>query len=267
MKRALLVALCILTLCSLLFANAKTVKASTTSGYSRIDWPTQTIPNIDGTWSPNTEWEDTDWTTIGDAAAFGSTWDSLEDPGVRTRWLVEFFNDTTDDEGDYWQICMDNDNGGGTAPASTHYRIDIVGHTTLTMYQGTGTGWTGFTPLPEDITWKNTLSASPNGSTPHWILEFEILKNAGSNLLGIIWGVRVAMYDASDGTLLVWPPDAARDVPDEWGTNGYEPETPWPEGFSIGVVVLLSSVALVAGFFFLRKKSRIANHKLGQLGK
>ncbi|TRO47427.1 hypothetical protein E2P60_03175 [Candidatus Bathyarchaeota archaeon] len=266
MKRALLVALCILALCSLLFVNTETVKASPTSGYTRIDWPTQTIPNIDGAWSPSTEWEDTDWTTIGNEAAFGSTWDSA-DAGVYTRWLVEFFNDTTNDEGDYWQICLDNDDGGGTAPASTHYRIDIEGHQNLTMYQGTGTGWTGFTPLPEDITWKDTLSASPNGSTPHWILEFEILKNAGSGLLGIIWGVRVAMYDASDGTLLVWPPDAERDVPNDWGTNGYEPSTPWPEGFSIEIVVLLSSAALVAGFFFLRKKSRIDKHKLGQLGK
>jgi hypothetical protein len=267
MKRNLLVALCILTLCSLLFVNAGTVKASSTSGYQRIDWPTQEIPTIDGMWSPNSEWTDTDWTTIGNDAAFGSTWDSAT-AGVYTRWLVEFFNDTTDDEGDYWQICLDNNDGGGTAPATTHYRIDIEGHTNLTMYQGTGSGWTGFTPLAEDITWADKISASTNGSTPHWILEFEILKNAGSNLLDMIWGVRVAMYDASDGTLLVWPPDAERDVPNDWGTNGYEPTEPWvPEGFSIGAVLLLSSVALIVGSFFLRKRSRIGKYNLGQLGK
>lgn len=136
------------------------------------------------------------------------------------------------------------------------------------MYQGTGSGWTGFTPLAEDITWADTLSASLNGSTPHWILEFEILKNAGSNLLDMIWGVRVAMYDASDGTLLVWPPDAERDVPDDWGTNGYEPSELWvPEGFSIGAVLLLSSVAVIVGFYCLRKRSRTDKYGLGQLGK
>lgn len=253
-------------MCSLLLVNVGTVKGAEASGYTRIDWPTQVIPNIDGTWSPSTEWDDTDRTVIGDDAAFGSTWDSAAE-GVFTRWLVEFFNDTTDDEGDYWQLCLDNDNQGGGAPASTHYRIDIEGHQNLTMYRGTGTGWGSFTPLPEDISWANTLSASPNETTPHWILEFEILKNAGSNLLGIVWGVRVAMYDASNDTLLVWPPGSQRDVPDEWGTNGYEPSTPWPEGFGIEVVVLLSSVALVAGFFFLRKLSRTDKHKLGQLGK
>ena len=154
----------------------------------------------------------------------------------------------------------------GAAPGSTHYRIDIEGHTNLTMYQGTGSNWTVFTPLPEDISWANTISSSPNGSDPHWILEIDILKNAGSNLLDITWGVRLAVYDYTTDTLLTWPPDADRDIPDEWATNGFSMD-PWPEGFSIGVVVLLSSVALLVSFFFLRKRSRIDKYNSGKFWK
>jgi len=91
MKRVLLVALCILILCSPLLANVATVKDAEASGYTRIDWPTQVIPSIDGTWSPSTEWDDTDRTVIGDDAAFGSTWDSTAE-GVFTRWLMPVFS-------------------------------------------------------------------------------------------------------------------------------------------------------------------------------
>jgi hypothetical protein len=259
MKKALLVAFCLIALCSLLVINTGTVKASTTSGYTRTDWFTTEANNLDGMWSPSSEWTDCDWVVIGDDVAFGSVWDQLDN--VHTRWIVEFFSDNTTDDGDYWQLCLDNNNGGGTAPGTTHYRIDIEGHTNLTMYQGTGSGWTLFTPLAEDISWANTINSSPNGSDPHWILEIDILKNAGSSLLDIVWGVRLAAYDETNDALLVWPPDAERDVPDDWATNAYSSD-PWPEGFSIAVVVLLSSVALLVGSFFLRKRSRIGKYNL-----
>jgi hypothetical protein len=264
-KRVLLAAFCILALCSLLLANAGTVKAATASGYERMDWPTVTLNTVDGQWTDIAEWNDTDYTVIDDAVAFGSTWGS-GDLGVYTRWIVEFFNDTTDDAGDYFEMCLDGDNGGGTAPQTDSYRIYIEGHDTLTMYQGDGSGWTSFTPLPEDINWSATISATPNGTTPHWVLEIDILKSAGSSLLGITWGVRVAVYDESDGTLLVWPPDADRDVPDEWGTNGYSMD-PWiPEGFSIVVVVLLSSAAVAVGFYFARKRPKTERAIVGKTG-
>lgn len=48
MKRALLVAFCILALCSLLVINAGTVKASPNSGYTRIDWFTDQANTVDG---------------------------------------------------------------------------------------------------------------------------------------------------------------------------------------------------------------------------
>jgi len=259
LKKFLFTAFCVLALCSLLLINVETVKAAEGSGYTRLDWPTQVPPTIDGQWTPANEWTDTDWTMIGEDAACGSTWDMLDN--VHTRWFIEVFNDTTDDAGDYFEMCIDYDNAGGSAPGATHYRIYIE-NGIFTLFQGTGSGWTEITPSnnPADVTFATTLSTSPNGTLVHRIYEMNILKNAGTNLASITWGVRVAVYDASDGTLLVWPPDSERDIPNEWGTNSYEPEIPWvPEGFDIGIVVLLSSVAVLLGLYFLRKtpKSKV----------
>jgi hypothetical protein len=254
MKRVL-VALCLLSLCSLLLANAASVKASESSGFERFDWASQVVPTIDGAWDPADEWTDTDWTTIGEDVALGSTWDMGD--YVYSRWFVDFFADETDDAGDYFEMCIDNDNAGGAAPGATHYRIYIE-NGVFTLYQGDGEGWTEISPStdPADLEWATAIATSPNGTTAHRIWEMNILKNGGTQMAGIIWGVRVAVYDESADALFVWPPDSERDVPDDWGTNNYSSEAWVPEGFSIAIVVLLSTAAMVVGFYFLRKKSK-----------
>jgi hypothetical protein len=129
-KRVLFVAFCILALCSLILANAGTVKAATASGYERTDYSTMAQPIIDGTWTSANEWTDGEVTTVGDDLAFRSTWDMPSD--VYTRFLVEFFSDNTSDAGDYWEMCLDFNNGGGTSlgGSGTYYRIYIEGHST-----------------------------------------------------------------------------------------------------------------------------------------
>jgi len=264
MKKRWLVAFCLLTLCNLLVINAGTIKASE-PGYVRIDYPTQVPPTIDGAWTSSDEWTDGEVTMIGEDVAFRSTWDSATE-GVYTRFIVEFYSDNTTDAGDYWQMCTDYDASGGSAPGNDDFRIDIEGHNNLTVYQGTGSGWTPITPDPSDITWANSLSASPTNSTPHWILEMEILKNAGIVQLYMIWGLRLAVFDAnSTAGVLSWPP-TSRDVPDGWGVQNFTSD-PIPEGFSLGVVVLLSSAAVAVGFYCLRKRSRPDKYGLGKLGK
>jgi hypothetical protein len=267
-KRSVLVAFCIFALCSLLVANAGTVNAATASGYGRTDTPTNTTyPNtVDGTWSPPEEWFDANFTG-GNAThlEFGSTWDSPDSfTNIYSRWIIQLLNDDTDDAGDYWEMCIDAANAGGSAPTTATHKIRIDGHDTLTLYEGDGSGWVEVTPDTDELVWNNSIAASPWLSTPHWILEMDIHKNGGNALCEAIWGVRVAAYDASNATQgeIAWPPGSDVDDPDTWGTQyyGMSPDGDYwetvPEGFSIAIVVVLSTAAMVVGFYFLRKKAK-----------
>ena len=75
-----------------------------------------------------------------------------------------------------------------------------------------------------------------------------------------------AAYDANTSTLAAWAPDSDADVPDEWGVIPTNATEPWPEGFSLGVVVLLSSVAVAVGFYFLRKRPKTESGRVGKTG-
>jgi hypothetical protein len=115
------------------------------------------------------------------------------------------------------------------------------------------------TPASGDFQWNNSISASPTSSTPHWILEIMLNKPAVG--LGTMFNGRVAVYDASSAAAGVnaWPP-TSRDVPNDWGTFPYSSD-PIPENLSFGVVMLLSSVAVLVGSFAFRKKriGKLAN--------
>ncbi len=222
-------------------------------GYERISYSTQVWPTIDGKWTNDTEWTDIDTTWIGDDVAFGSTWDMAAD--VMTRWIVEFLSDTTDDEGDYWQMCMDGNADGGDAPQTDDFKFEIRDHGDLVWYQGDGADWTEVTLEAEEIEWASTLSESPIDSTPHWILEFQIPKNSFTVLLTIIWNFRLAVYDAGGAAeVLAWPPTDP-DVPNAWGIENYSSNY-IPEGLSFGVVVLLSSVTVISTSFVCRKRKK-----------
>jgi len=259
MKRALFVAFSIVMLCSLLvLINVGTTLASE-PGYTRIDYSTVVEPTIDGIWTSSDEWTDGDVTMIGENVAFRSTWSMLSmDPiTVTTNFVIEILDDDTNDTGDYWQMCIDGSADGGSAPQSGDFLIEIVGHTNLTVYQGDGTGWTKVTPAAGELFFANSISASPTSSTPHWIAEFTILKTAGVIQMVEIWGLRVAVYDESNSAAGVqaWPP-TDQDVPDGWGVQNYTQDQ-IPEGLSFGVLVLLSSVAVIATILVFRKRSRI----------
>jgi hypothetical protein len=66
------------------------------------------------------------------------------------------------------------------------------------------------------------------------------------------------VYDASNDTAGVqsWPLDSSPDVPDEWGLE-IGTTSNIPEALTIGVVILLSSVAVAASFYFLRKRPQV----------
>ena len=255
-------------LCSLLLANAGIAKAGNPD-YSILEYISVTIATVDGSWTTTDEWTDTPHPQMtGNATGmFGYNIQSFTDYGL--EWIVEIFTDNTNDTGDYWQICFDDSNTGGAAPDTGDFKIEIVGHTTLKVYQGTGSGWTEVTPDAGEITWANTISASPWNSTPHWILEIV----ESNKIAGVVQipnapptGMRIAAYDANTSTLAAWPPDSSADVPDTWGLISTFSMTPYPEGFSIVAVVMLSAVAVAVGFYFARKRPKNQSYSSAKTG-
>ena len=253
MLKKVLIATLILMLCSLLLLIPVGTAQAAEEGYERISYSTNVLPTIDGEWTEDEEWTDIEVTMIGEDVAFGSTWDMGDD--VMTRWIVEFLSDTTDDEGDYWQMCMDGNADGGDAPQADDFKFEITNNVDLVWYQGDGTGWTEITLDETEMEWASSLSESPTNSTPHWILEFQIPKNSLTVLLTIIWNFRLAVYDAGGAAeVLAWPPTDP-DVPNEWGIENYTQDQ-IPEGLTFAVMVLLSSVSLLVGSQYLRKRSK-----------
>jgi hypothetical protein len=242
---------CALMLGTLLLITIGTAMAAEPD-YERISYPTSEIPTIDGMWTTDNEWTDGEMTMIGEDIAFTSTWDVEED--VMTRWIVEFFSDTTDDPGDYWQFCIDPEQAGGAAPQlGTHRMIQIIGHTDLVWYLGDGETWTETTGSTVLLDWANTLSASPTNSTPHWILEFQIAKNSGGYNIENVWNFLLGASDASNPGFKSWPPTDPN-VPDEWGVENYSLE-PIPEALTFGVMALLSTVSMLVGYkYFVKRK-------------
>jgi len=240
----------------LLLVSVGAINCVRAQGAERTSWSTQLEPTIDGAWTSEDEWTDGEITMIGEDVAFRSTWDMGD--FVMTRWVVEFFSDTTDDAEDYWQFCVDGDQSGGATPQELDYKFEITGHTDLVWYQGDGTSWTEESLDETEIEWANSLSDSPTNSTAHWILEFQIPKDGGTVQLGVTWNLRVGVYDASNAGagVLAWPLDSDADVPDGWGFENYQMAN-IPESLSLGVVVLLSSVAVIVATVVFRKRSRI----------
>ncbi len=226
------------------------------AGYSHMTYYLQNTVTLDGRWTSDTEWTDGLPTSFGTGTAvFRSKWylASFDPLLVNQYIIVEILNDNTNDTGDYWQFCFDGDESGGSTPQSGDLRIDIIGHTTLIAYQGNGTGWTQVS-APASFQWRNTINASPHSSTPHWICEIIIDKISFG--IGADYWLRIAVYDASNAAAGVraWPP-TSRDVPNDWGDIPYTMD-PIPESLSLGVVVLLSSAAMIVGAYYLRRRPK-----------
>jgi len=224
--------------------------------YAILEYPSVNTATVDGKWTAEDEWTDTPVTEMSGngTGKFGYNVQDFTNLGL--EWIIEFFTDNTDDPEDYWQICFDDSNSSGSAPDSGDFMIKIVGHTTLTVYQGTGSGWTEVTPEAGELTWSNTIDSSPWNDTAHWILEIvDSSKTAGAVQIPNAppTGMRIAAYDASTETLAAWPPDSDPDVPDSWGLIATFSMEPIPEALGFTVLALLSSVAIITVFIVLRK--------------
>jgi hypothetical protein len=194
-------------------------------------------------------------------------------PVVYATFCIETW-DTTNDAGDYWVITFDSTAAGaetppngGTAPQVDDFKLVVTGHDSPTVqwYKGTGTAWATITPTgftdPAVFQQAQSLSASPMYATPHYIWEMHIDKTniAGLGIapMGYNWASYVAYYDAHAGGygLQSWPPSPASDTnPNSWGYVPYVFEAA-PEGFTFGILLVLSSVAVIAGAVLIRKQS------------
>jgi hypothetical protein len=258
MKKAISIGFILAMLCILLPVFTASVHAAA-AGYTHTTYFLANPVTMDGKWTDNNEWTDTETTSFGNGAAiFRSKWTASSDFSVITQYiLVETLSDTTNDTSDLLQFCFDGGSSGptgGAAPQTDDIRIDIIGHTNLTAYNGNGAGWTQAS-APTSFTWVSSMSASPTSSTPHWIYEISIDKISFG--IGPEYWMRIAFSDASNAAAGVqsWPP-TSRDVPDNWGDIPYD-MNPIPEGLAFGAMALLSSVAVLVGFFGLRKRLKI----------
>jgi hypothetical protein len=269
MKRALTIAFSILMLCCLLLGAVVMVKA-TEPGYDIIEAYSSGDIVVDGQndgdWDPTTCWFEN---ITSDAAFSNYAYKMATTDPLYMAWIIEF-PDNTDDAGDTWQICLQGGDGssvaGGSAPDADCNKIEVVGHSTLTVYVGDGSGWVTMTGA--DVVWAESQQTTTIWGEPaeeHYVLEIK----ADKTTLGA-WGqsqppqaLRVAMYDASNATQgwIAWPPTDA-DVPEEWGLIASATGT-IPEGLSFGVVMVMSTVAVAVGFYITRKRQKVAiNHTI-----
>jgi hypothetical protein len=273
MKRAVLAVFYIIALSSLGLAMKTGTARAYKDGYDVTDYVAQITPTMDGTWTTPDEWTDAAEKQLDGSlnATFRLKYDSSYPDWVNQYYLIEFFDDTTNDAGDYWQICYASAAElmgtpiGGTTPQTDCDRFDFVGHnaTGLTIYIGTGTAWVETTDYttPTDIEIVDTISASPLDSNPHWIAEIKI-EHIHFTIQPEFW-IRIAAYDesSSGAGVQAWPAGSA-DVPDDWGLMNAS-QDPIPEGLSIGVVVLLTSVAVLIASR-VRKWSRTESRGAGK---
>jgi hypothetical protein len=255
MKKAVLLAFCILMLCSSLLIGIATAGEP---GYTLIEAYQTNAVTVDGKWTSGTEWSDAYiLPMVGTTLGANGIWAYkmvMGESAYFMSFLIES-PDNTNDAGDLWTICIDGSNDGGSAPNSNDVKIEIAGHTTLRMYAGNGTGWSLM--ANKAVTWKDSLATSTYNSANHYILEVQADKGA----LGE-WGANppphalyVSMYDASNagaGTV-AWPPTSANS-PGRWGVITTYGEAV-PEGLTIAFVAVLSTIAVIGAFALRRSKT------------
>jgi hypothetical protein len=260
MKRVYFAVLAIITL-SILATTSFASAAST--GYGFTNYQAITVPTTDGIHSPNEWLPDSDVPpNLPTSLIFREKW-SWPDSNIFEHVLVEFLTDTTNDAGDYYQVCWDCNADGGSAPKSDDIKIVWTGHssTGYKVYKGTGTGWAAYTgtgaALGTDITIAEGKGTSPLSSTAHWILEMKVFRATGGPLdisgAGYAPLFSVAAYDASNSAagIQAWPPNSV-DNPDKWAVETGSTNN-IPESLTVLAVITLSSVAVIAGVVLLKK--------------
>ena len=259
MKKNLAITLCVLVLFSLLLIiNAVPANATSSSSYIFSEYYQGLYVTIDGKWTDSDEWHDvtTQYMPSSDShlGLFEYKMDTV-DANYGMTWLLEFA-DNTNDPGDKWQICVDGYDDGGSAPNDGDVMLEITGHTTLTTYVGSGSGWTESAWV--ETYWADSLTTSPHDPANHYVLEAQFSKAQWDwGVSPPPHGVRVAMYDESTDTWLSWPPTSTYTDPSSWGGIPDYYAAPAPEILSLGVMLVLSTAAVIVGLSYFRKPPKL----------
>ena len=254
MRKSLLAILVTIALCCLCCSTG--IASATKPGYTQTDG-TGTLVTVDGVISPG-EWDDCYRGALYNGMTMTNNtyrvkWAEASSNFWWDQWLLEILSDNTNDARDLIQICYDPNLDGGGAPQTDDYLINYTGHgTTANVYKGTGTGWAAASD--KQIIVSSRIGNSSSSATPHWIIEIDFENPWEST------GDRVAAYDATSNTTLMWPPQTSANVPNDYGLSeiSYEVVT-IPEGLSLGAMVLLSTVTALVGMRFFRKHPKIMN--------
>ncbi|MCJ7623410.1 MAG: hypothetical protein MUO76_07890 [Anaerolineaceae bacterium] len=252
---------CIMMVCSLFLASITGIVIAQQGGYEVISYEGETEPIVDGTWTTSFEWSDAEERQLdGDLDATFRLKYVIQPQGdeiVYHNFLVEFFDDTTNDAGDYLQICLaaadelDGIPTGGTTPQTDSTRFDFVGHDVagFTFYRGDGSAWvenSGYI-WGIDVQIADSFGTSPLSDTPHLIVEVKIAPQV-FDINPEFW-IRVAAYDESNAGAGVqaWPTGSV-DVPDDWGSvellNETIPEFP---SWIILPMFVMATLAIIIG--------------------
>jgi hypothetical protein len=254
MKKAILAVLIIIALCSLFLAGtASAYKAGYTLGNCQ-----GTDITADGTKGAD-EWTDSfgDWLYGGwtktDSISIRTKYEFGGAPYIADQWLIEVFSDTTEDAGDVFTFSFCGQQDDATTPQAADDVLINYTRSVTTIYRGTGTGWA----VDPDIVLGDNVIISSSMASGHWVIELKFDKSG--NIAGTAYDSndRIAVYDASTGKTLMWPPYSDANNPSTYGLLDY---TNWggagqtvPEGLTIGLMVALSSVAVIVSVRYFRK--------------
>ena len=263
MKRAMLAILGAIAMCSLCLAGA--VSAYKAGYYVTQYQGTEITANGAvgaGEWTDSYhDWLYSGWTKTTNT--WSIKWEMGGTPNIADQWLIEVLGDTTDNAGDVFTFCFDGQTDGGTTPKTDDVKIEITGHAggTIKAYRGTGTGWVLDPAIVfgTNVIASHSISTSPASATPHWIIEMKFDKTGAIAGTGIPSCVRLQTYDAASGGAgtLMWPPMSTTDAPDSYGyLNADISGGTIPEGLTIGVMVFLSSIAVIVGSRYFRKPQK-----------
>jgi hypothetical protein len=259
MKKRVVIVVLAITLCSLMLVSIGSASAAA-AGFEHTSYMLVTPCTVDGKWTTTAEWSDCQQTMVGTFALYRDKWlgDFTADPMTITQyWLVEVLNDATTDTGDYVEICLDSNAAGGTAPGADNYRI-VLTPTSMTWYKGTGTAWAALA-TPASAKYNTTINTSFSSGPAHRIYEVQYEKMALG--VGATPNIRVAVYDASNAAagVIAWPTGSSNSVPNAWGTCPYSMDA-IPEGFNLGIILALASVAVISGAVLVRKHTVVSKY-------
>jgi hypothetical protein len=255
MKKAILATLGIIAILSICLAGTVTAMKA---GYV-LENVSGTEITADGTNAAG-EWTDAfgDWLYDGwtkTTSTIFTKWVMGGTPSIADQYKIEVLSDTTNDAGDVFTFSFCGARDDAATPQSADDVLINYTRSATLIYRGTGTGWA---VDPAIVLGTNVVIGSSMASG-HWIIELKFDKSGGIAGEAYDSNVRLAVYDASAGKTLMWPPMSSANVPNDWGEQDYSDFTgvTAPEGLTIGVMVALSSVAVAVSARYFRKQPKI----------